>query len=422
MHAYRALKNDKDNALAREVIGEKMVDGVWKVVREVPDIDEEETKVMAAARRSIGKDYDLFAKLALKKSVALAKRLEDVGFHDLAGLYWWHAILYDSSNEEALKARGYVEVDEVWVPSLAQDNLQRGMRFLKDASNGRPDQTEDEQPGKVGLTFTRRASNGLVVRTTFDTERAKRFVEVANATATFTTGLLDMKGKSFRSNPYILTVVGKRIDFTKMINNFEPQSAKRGQIAREATGHSTTNPVGYIVVETKTEITTDDMLSNVVASEILLNSRESAVSPWLLVGFPYYVTSCVLNTAITSRFEIKDGSKTRVYRGDRDKIKRGNPFAPEDFRLIIRDLVESKQDTPLLDLALLELNDFNEYHAAKAFAFVEFLFLAHTAKAKAWLRTSDQKGHKEIKALAKRFEKSVEELEAEFRAWVLKNY
>jgi hypothetical protein len=141
----------------------------------------------------------------------------------------------------------------------------------------------------------------------------------------------------------------------------------------------------------------------------------------LKTGFSYLVTSQVIARCGTTRYTMKKLGQTG---SDFDALPEFSKKSgsPEQLRDVILNEVIRGRDLPLEKLTQVGVNDMTIEYAAKGFSLMEYCFAKYPDATREWLKATAPKADGRIAIIEKHLGKKVDELEKEWRAWVLMNY
>jgi hypothetical protein len=236
--------------------------------------------------------------------------------------------------------------------------------------------------------------------------------------------LLGKEGAPFGRHKYTILHLQNFEEFEAMLTKVLKLEGDELEFGLQLSGYGQSKPYGYFTWA-NTEGGADDMLCNTIALRVLAHAQEEGLAdrvPWVDTGWGYFVTSHTLGTTLTQRYTMKKEGATTT----------GAPVIPEFTKKagtpdLLREValysIRHDRDIPLRQLDATEVNDMQQEHAAKSFSFMEFIYATQPDKARAWLKAGgDNKAEDRIKKMEQHFGKPLEELENDWREWVLLNY
>lgn len=332
-------------------------------------------------------------------------------------------LYYSPDDADARKLRGHLQHEEVWRPEFAKTWREEGRKILEGEGFGEAYELEDEQAKLIGATFATRESEWLITRTTYDVTRAKMLHRAALATIKRATELMGVTEAPFGGHKYTITQLQNKDEYEAMLMKVLTLEGDKLEFARRLSGHGQSKPYGYFCWS-NSDTGANDMLCNTIALRVLAHHQDgkSDRAPWIDTGWGYFVTSHVLNTTMTRRYTIEKAGATA---SDHEVIPEftKKSGSPELLREVALYNVIFDRDIPMRELIATKINDLQQGHAAKSFSFMEFAFANYKDAAQKWLRSGGQQEAKDrVTAIETAFGKSLEELENEWREWVLLNY
>lgn len=407
--AMRGLGFEKQGAAWREDEKKKMPEknGVAAA---------EEVKIRKELEPKRDQTYDRLA----KKIKDFARRAKAAGMEKESAFLLSYIPFYAPDDKEFREGRGHVKVGDDWMPGFARLGLERGYDILKAAPEGEADGAEDPQGKEIGVKFWVRRGKLVVARATESDARAKRLHQVLEGTVTLCAEILVSDRKPYSGTQYF-TVLQTREQYLAMVEKFSGKSGADLELAKKLSGCNQQNPWGFFCFQTMWP-GGDDMHSNTAAIHMLSSYRKSGESePWITTGFSYLITSRLLGTSSTVRYTVQEQGDT-VVKGQEELSLNKTAGGPAKMRQVALELAQTGKDASLTQLAGTPLNALKLPQAAKAFSFMEFIFVSYPDQARAWLATSPGKGVAEIPNLEKAFGKTAADLDKEWREWVLVTY
>ena len=417
----RAREYVPEHTRALRGLGYDKKRGEWVLEKPLPDKEELEPQALVDARKKV---EDTRTRELRRCADRCRKLMEDAGKggdergRRIGAMY---LLRYEPNDAEAHKARGHVFEYTEWMPDFAAAWRTQGAAVLANAAAGSAVEGEDEQARAVGTRFFRRDGAHLVSRTSVDEERARVMHKAVEANMLRAMELLGVKEHPFgKGLKYTVTQVNKA-QYEEMLTKVLKLEGDRLELIRRLQGTGMAQPWGFLT--RAGGAAADDMIGNSVALRVLGGARgykpESAY--WLTTGFSYLVTSHVLGTTSTVRYNLEDKGATASTHAVMPEFtkKSGTPEALREVALY--DACFGR-GLPLDRLVLLDVNDIDQSAAAKAFALMEFFFLEHKDKAVKWLTGPAVEAEDRAKALEAAFGTPLSELENEWREWVLARY
>lgn len=419
----RSRELEPDNRKAWEGLGFKKKSGEWVVDEALPDKDEVFGAAFLEARKKPDEEkVETYEKCA-DRCRKLVEKATDAGDTRSARIIAIDLLYYEPENAEAHKLRGHEKDGDVWLPAISKKWREAGHKLVADASFGEELEGEDEQAKEIGSSFNRRKGDWLITRTSYDVTRAKMLHRNAVAVVKRTQELLGTEGPPFGQYEYTITHLQTRDEYEGMLTKVLKLEGDDLTFARRLSGHGQSKPYGYFCYSVS-DASADDMLCNTVSLRVLAHAQSGKRdrAPWIDTGFGYLVTSQVLGTTMVQRYTMKEVGTTTAD----DKVipefskKAGTP---ELLREVALYNINYNRDIPLRQLIATEINDMQQAHAAKSFSFMEFIYANHAEQASKWLkRGGTQKAIERTAAIEEDFGVKLEDLENEWREWVLMNY
>jgi len=421
-HYDRARQLIPDMPKAMKGLGFDKRRGEWVMDKPLPEKEVLDAKALAEARKKPDdkkpKDYVRCAERC-KRLMEDARKAGDERGQRLAAI---DLLYYDPENAEARKLRKHAKDGEDWLPDFAKAWRDEGRKALEAGTFGEEITAEDPQAKEIGGKFWSRQSAWLVVRTSVDENRAKmmhRAVEVHTARAMTLLGLKDQPFGPARK--FTLTQVNTTALWEAMLTKVMKLEGDNLEFTKKLQGTYMREPSGFLT-RGVFEASADDMIGNSTVIQVMYRARGGGETPpWISVGFSYLITSQVLGSTSTVRYTIEQkGATSSSHEVIPEFTKKSG--SPELLREVaLMDVVFGK-DPALNNLLLLETNDMNQSAAAKAFSLMEFFFHQYPDQARKWLNTPAAEKKERVKELTDMFGKSIEELELQWREWVLARY
>ena len=177
---------------------------------------------------------------------------------------------------------------------------------------------------------------------------------------------------------------------------------------------------GVLRVETAEHVDTRDPLLHHAAHFLSQAVWKSKKHPWLDEGLAYYYTVKIQDTTRTSCLDKNVtgyGNNQDIVGGDKDWTQ------SERWRDFLRHIVSRKADTELRKILMTPLATLQLPDSTKAWAFVTWLMDTDRDKLIAFLtRVRDEPELDQEAALQELFGKGMEQLDDEWRAWVLRAF
>jgi hypothetical protein len=419
----RARELEPDNRKAWQGLGYKKKEDKWVPDELMPDKDGVSGKeYLAALEKPEDEKKKVWEKCAerARKVMQAANKAGDVRAATIAAI---DVLYYAPDDAEARKLRSYERAGDEWAPAFARKWRDEGHKIVEAASFGEELEGDDEQAKAIGVTFYRRGSEWLEVRTTLADPRAKFMHRCAEATIKRALELLGKEGSPFGTYKYTLTQLQDQKEYEAMLTKVLKLEGDELEFGKRLSGYNQRTPYGYITVASP-DSSADDMLCNTVALRVLGHAQkgESDRAPWVDTGWGYFVTSHTLGSTMTQRYSMKEvGATTTGEEIIPEFTKKAG--TPDLLREVVLYNIRHGADIPLEKLAGTQVNDMQQAHAAKSFSFMEFIYATQPEKARAWLKAGgDKKIEDQIKKIEAHFNKPLNELENDWREWVLVNY
>lgn len=419
----RARELEPENRKAWQGLGYKKKDDKWLPDELMPEKDgvsgKEYLEALKKPDEEKKKTWDKCVDRA-RKVMEAARKAGDERAAKIAAV---DVLYYASDDSAARKLRGYERVGEEWVPTFAKAWRDEGHKIVEAASFGDEVEGEDEQAREIGAIFKRRSSEWLMVRTTHADPRAKFIHRNGAATITRALELLGKEGPPFGGHQYTITHLQDQKEYEAMLTKVLNLEGDELEFGKRLSGYNQSKPYGYFTIAT-TDESADDMLCNTIALRVLGHAQTgvSDRAPWVDTGWGYLVTSHTLGTTRTQRYSMKKVGATSTGEEIIPEFTK-KAGMPELLREVALYGIRHKRDIPLELLVGTAVNDMQQGHAAKAFSFMEFIYATRTDQARAWLKGGGEKKPEDrIKKLETHFGKPLNELENDWREWVLVNY
>jgi hypothetical protein len=419
----RARELEPDNRDAWQGLGYKQKNGEWVAEDLMPEKDGVSgAAYLEALKKPDEKKKETWTKCA-ERCRKLMEGAQKVGDTRAARIAAVDLLYYAPDDSDARKLRGFERVDLDWVPTFAKKWRDEGRKIAEGASFGEEMTGEDEQAAAIGVKFNRRESDYLVARTTFGMERAKLLHRNAEAAMKRAIELLGKEDAPFGRHKYTILHLQNHDEFEAMLTKVLKLEGDELKFGLQLSGYGQSTPYGYLTYA-NTEGGADDMLCNTIALRVLAHAQEGLAdrAPWVDTGWGYLVTSHTLGTTATQRYTLKKVGATTS----------GGPVIPEFTKKagtpdLLREValygIRHDRDIPLRELDATEVNDMQQAHAAKSFSFIEFIYATQPEKARTWLKSGgDKKAEDRVKKMEAHFGKPLNELENDWREWVLVNY
>lgn len=418
----RARELEPDNRKAWQGLGFRKKGDVWVIDEALPDengvVGNDYLEAIKKPNEEKDKTWEKCADRC-RRLVEKAQKSDTRAARILA----IELLYYVPDDPEARKLRGHVQHEEVWRPGFAKSWREEGMKILADESFGEALEGDDEQAKEIGSSFARRESESLITRTSHDVTRAKMLHRAALATMKRSAEMLGVETPPFGGHQYTITHLQSKDEYEAMLSKVLKLEGKELEFAKRLAGHGQSKPYGYFCYA-GSDTSADDMLCNTVSLRVLAHAQGGGGNraAWVNTGFSYFITSHVLNTTMTRRYTIeKEGATASDHEVIPEFTKKSG--SPELLREVALYNLTFERDVPLRTLIATEINDLQQSHAAKAFSFIEFAFANHKEAAQKWLKGGGKSEAKDrVAAMEAAFGKSLEELENEWREWVLLNY
>jgi hypothetical protein len=395
----------------------------WVPDKLLPDKEVLDARALVEARKKPDeKKAKEFTRCAerCKRLMEDARRAGDETARRVAALY---VLYYLPDDAEARKLREHVRGDADWVPDFAKVWRDEGKKAVEAGTFGEELAGEDAQAREIGARFWRRQSAFLVVRTSVDETRAKMMHRHAEANMRRAMDILGVKDQPFGAGRRMtLTQVNTTPMWEAMLTRVMKLEGDNLEFTKKLQGTFMRDPWGFMT-RGVFEASADDMIGNSTAIQVLHASRGKGpdTPPWITVGFSYLVTSQVLGSTSTVRYTIEQkGATASSHEVIPEFTKKSG--SPELLREVALNDVVFGVDPPLARLLVMETNDVNQSAAAKAFALMEFFFSQYPEQARKWLGKSAAPRDERAKELETAFGKSADEIEAQWRQWVLARY
>lgn len=407
-----------DHKGAREHLG-------WKRVKDRWVLDEAAaSKVIRENTRKSGENVAKYWKRVgawRKKYVdpaerELAKRFVKVGDtckrrkYPLQALRAYHRAIYcDADDDEARRRLGREPLDGLWVPT----RLSAAYAQLRGVDRAAP---EPEWEAALGKPLRGRQTRHVrIVATSHESET--EYMARAGELAYLIT--LDFLGLDLERD----WLKGARMRFP-VIDESHWRAWVRA-FPREGQSESDAMNYGFlgsaergVYANKRTERFDHHDIADFVAHEVshivLHRAYGPGQPPWVFEGLAQHVSALIAPTADSRCFST---ASTRYGNADDRQRWEGSP----QWRLLVRELVKSSDDLALRGLLDLPIERMNLETGVKAWSVLTWLYENDRKATKELLGTVKAKGD-QVALLAKLYGKTPEELDAEWRAYVMRNY
>lgn len=419
----RSRELEPDNRKAWQGLGYKKKSGNWELDEALPEKDGVSgNEYLEALKKPNEEKEEVWEKCAdrCRKLMEKARKADN---NRAASILAVELLYYLPDDADARKLRGHTLHEEVWRPGFAKKWREEGKKILADESFGEEMEGEDEQAKLIDATFQRRESEWLITRTTYDVTRAKMLHRAALATIKRACELMAVTEPPFDGHKYTITHFQSKDEYEAMLTKVLKLEGDKLDFAKRLSGHGQSKPYGYFCWS-NSDTGANDMLCNTIALRVLAHHQDgkSDRAPWIDTGWGYFVTSHVLNTTQTRRYTlVKGGATASEHEVIPEFTKKSG--SPELLREVALYNIKFKRDIPMRELIATKINDMQQSHAAKSFSFIEFAYANYGDAAKEWLKSGGRQEAKDrVAAIETAFGKSLEDLENEWREWVLLNY
>ena len=419
----RARELEPDNRKAWQGLGYKKKGGAWVLDEALPEENGVSGNEYLEAIKKPDEEKEKIWEKCADRCRKLMEKAAKAGDARAATILAVELLYYVPDHAEARKLRGHSLHEEVWRPDFVKKWREEGKAILAGESFGEALEGEDEQAKLIDATFNRRESEWLITRTTYDVTRAKMLHRAALATIKRATELMAVTDPPFDGHKYTITQLQNSTEYEAMLTEVLKLEGDKLEFAKRLSGHGQSKPYGYFCWS-NSDTGANDMLCNTIALRVLAHHQDGSSdrAPWIDTGWGYFVTSHVLNSTVTRRYTLEKGGTTASEHEVIPEFTKKSG-TPELLREVALYNIKFDRDIPLRELTATEINDMQQSHAAKSFSFMEFAFANYKEPAQKWLKSGGKKESKErVEAIESIFGKSLEDLENEWREWVLLNY
>ncbi|MCC6573055.1 MAG: hypothetical protein IT462_04615 [Planctomycetes bacterium] len=417
----RALSLVPEHADAMKGLGNKKVDGRWVSDKPLPKDDAAGAK--AADADKIDKARDKFYGKAAERLRKLAENAEGAGLFTEANLTWSEVLYYVANDATALGKLGRKPDGKGgFAAPFINAGREHGRKVLSEASEG-VEGALDPQGEGLGAKLYVHSGGAIIARATESAKRAARIHKVGAGASALAHELLGAELPLISErDPYTLTTLQKPEQYTAMVEKYTDLKGEEKALALKLMGEGQKSPWGYFVKEVYAE-TAEDMLANTTSLVVLQRFRAFGPrnDPWIETGFSYLVTARLLGTTLCVRYRLEEEAVTQARKASSPTIK-FDTRTPEGQRAHVLGAVRLGKDIPLRVLASTELNDMKVGHAAKSLSLFEFFFDVHRDATLKWLAKKAVSKAAELEQCCEALGKTPEELDAEWRRWVLLSY
>ncbi|MBK8206528.1 MAG: hypothetical protein IPK87_06975 [Planctomycetes bacterium] len=417
----RAIELMPDHGKARRGLGMKKKGDAWVDDEPMPEKSPLKPSEKIEARKKPdelkAKNFEKCADRARKQVQAATSAGDTRAARILAS----DVLTYAPDDAAARKLRGHEKLGEDWMPGFAKKWREEGTAHVAKGTFGDEVTEEDEQAKEIGVKFTRRASKWLMARTTYDDTRAKLMHRNGEAAITRAMELLGVEAP-FGTHRYTITHFQSVAEYDAMLEKVLKLTGDELAFGKKLAGHGQSKPWGFLC-RSNSDAGADDMIANTIAINVMNTNRRNGrlTQPWVETGFSYLITSQTLGTCITTRYSlIKQGATASSHTTMPELNKKSG--TPDHLREAILREVTLKRDLPLSRIVNFETNDMTMEAAAKSFSLMEFWFSNYPDATRKYLASPGEEKEARLTNIETHFGKKVEEIEAEWREWVLANY
>ncbi len=421
-HYLRAHEFEPDHSGAHRGLGNRKRGGEWIEDKPLPEKSPLEGEDKKKAREKPDEfRAETYGKCADRARRAISSA-QSAGDERAARILAAELLRYAADDQSARTMRGHAQAGGEWMPAAVAEWRKLGMETLHAAGEGDAMPGEDPQAKEIGSVFHRRQGQYIAVRSTRSDERARQMHKHGHAHITRAMAILGVEAAPLGAHKYTLTHLNLNSEYFAMLEKVLKLEGDRLEFAKRLSGHAQRSPWGYIA-RSNTAAAADDMFGNTLAIRVLEQNRANTggSANWLKTGFSYLVTSQVIGLCGTTRYSIRSvghsGSNFDVL--PEFSKKSGSP---EQLRDVILNEVIRERDYPLERLVMVEVNDMTLEYAAKSFSLLEYFFATNPEATRKWLKDAPPKATERIAMIEKHMGKKVDELESEWREWVLLNY
>ncbi|MBX3461428.1 MAG: hypothetical protein KF696_15895 [Planctomycetes bacterium] len=414
----RGLELDEEHRKCRQGLGQKKKGNQWADDQPMPERSPLKPNEKIEARKKGDQLKDDNYKKCAERARKQVQAAQQAGDERAARILANELFYYAPDDAAARKLKGHLKSGDDWAPEFAKKWRDEGIKQVEAAGFGEDVSGEDEHAKALNTRFVVRSGKWLTARTSLDDARCRLMHRNAEAAAARSIELLGLEAP-FGRHRFTLTHLKSNDEYFAMLEKVLKLEGDELEFAKKLTGRGHNNPWGF-VCRSPSDAGADDMNANTIAINVMNAHREKRAQPWMDTGFAYLITSHTLGTTSTTRYTlIKQGTTSSDHKVMPDLTKKSG--TPEHLREAILRAVTYGRDLPLSRLLVTKVNDMDLEAAAKAFSLMEYWLHTDKENFRKYLLSKEEED-KLAANLETHFGKSLAEIEAAWREWVLANY
>ncbi len=317
-----------------------------------------------------------------------------------------HCLKLDPDNEKTRKALGHVRIDGEWLtPEQSQAR--------KDAATGKM-VTEGQSTfeRQTGMKLNKIESGHFRIESPFGKDALDEYVKGCETVYAYFLRDLgeDVLKKVFREKINHLVLENKEQWHAWVDRNFSG-SAQRKEFTKKTAGNvGTSTSIGHRMENGGIPLDVDSLVHK--TTHMLVQEHLHLNQSWIKEGFAYYYTVKVLNSTRCYCVAWDEYSNVRNDQGWGDS---------NNWKELLKGEVQSGADFDLRTICGLKLEQMKLPQAVKAWGLISWFFDHNKEKFMAWMKDVAA-GDSQEDAFQKHFEKTFEQLDAEWRDYVKENY
>lgn len=414
--AYQeALAYDENNRDARDQLGYVRRGREWVLEpseAKIPEQNTRDQKMTDTAFDKLVREYrELEEKTKVyagRKYAGLGTWCEREGMHDQAKKAWEKAIRLDPDNEDAREGLGYVKVDGQWI-------TEKQKQAREEAKEGKVVQDSSKYEGPLGIKLNKMESGHFRVETVYPLDELRDDVKTLETCyAYFLRDVGESPDKDLWGRKAFFLVLGGPDQWNRYVDVFDSGSSADKAFLKKLQG--SLNAPGLFGVQHEGDRGHDTTLDGLVhkCGHMLAYHYWNIDHAWLLEGFAYYYTVKVLNstrTHCTAR-----GGYANPGAGEKDW---GDS---ENWKELVKKDVSGHADPDLRMFYGQPISELQYNASVKAWSMISWLFDKHREKFMKWLELVGRGGKSQEEAMKEVFGWSFEEIDIEWRKFVLETY
>ena len=412
-----AIAYEEHNRDARKALGYVRKGRDWEIdpdeAKNLPEKNTRPQNMTDTEFNRILKDFEtLKAKAevyAARKYAGLGSWCQKEGLLDQAKKAWEKAIKLDSDNEAAREGLGYEKVDGEWI-------TEKQKRAREEAKEGKVVDDVSRFEGPLGVKLYKMESAHFRVETVFPIDILKDYVKtLETAYAYFQRDVGVTEGTDMWGTKALFVVLGTTAQWHKWVDLFGGGSAADKEFTKKTRG-SLAAPNLFAIQYEGEDGTHASTLDGLVhkAAHMLAHHYWGIDQSWLLEGFAYYYTVKVLNSTHTHC--VARGTYDNPNSGEKDWGQ------SENWKELVKKDDVDHADPDVRMFYKQTTADLQYQSTVKAWSMISWLFDTHREKFQEWLEAVGKKGQEQDVAMKEILGWTPEELDKEWRDYVIENY